>query len=103
MKYLVITWGFCQHSGTPYLDCYLEITDAKKDAHAIRMMELRGSTQGTTLTLLRVPKDCERKDMDNYIKYMTPETLALLKKAKVRYNDITRKGVENQAIDFILS
>jgi len=101
MKPVVITWGFSQDDGTPYLDCYLEIRDCSKDGTAVRIMELRGSTQGTTLCLLQVPADTKREDIESYIKMNTPDVIELLRKAKVRSGDITRKGIENQALDFI--
>jgi len=104
MKQVVLTWGFSQNDGTPYLDCYLEITDCEKDGAAVKMMDLRCSSQGTTLALLRVPADTEREDIESYIKMNTPDVIQLLRKAKVNVRDITRKKLsENQAIDFILN
>ena len=104
MKQVVITWGFNQYNGEPYLDCYLEITDCDKDGTAVKMMDLRGRSQGTTLALIRVPTECQREDIANYIKMNTSDVIELLKKAKVHVNEITRKRMsENNAIDFIMS
>jgi len=102
MKQVIISWGFSQHTGDLYLDCYLEITDAQKDATAVKMIELRGSSQGTHLALVRIPKDCERDYIESLIKDVPrKEIIALLNKAKIRASDVLRKGDTNQAIDFI--
>jgi len=102
MNTVVITWGFNPNDGKPYLDCYLPITDPTKDASAIKMMDLRGSSQGTSLALIRIPEGCEREDIEKYIEMNTPDAIELLKKAKVRVDDLVRRPHENQAIDFII-
>ena len=105
MKPVIITWGFYLHNGNIYLDCYLEIQDCERDGAAVKMMDLRGRTQGTKLALLRIPKDEDRDYIENYIKEGEREiVLELLQKAKVNVNEITRnKMSSNQAIDFIMS
>ncbi len=105
MKPVVITWGFCQYTGKLYLDCFLEVTDCSKAGTAVKMMELRGSTQGTHLALLRIPKEMDREYVEDYIKEGDFHSVVqLLNKAKVRASEITRKRVsDNNAIDFIMS
>jgi len=105
MKHVVITWGFDQYNGNLYLDCYLEVQDCEKDGSAIKMMDLRGRSQGTQVALLRIPKDQDREYIETYIKEGSREDgTRLLRKAKVNVNEITRsKMSDNQAIDFIMS
>ena len=105
MKPVVITWGFSQYNGKLYLDCYLEIQDCEKDGSAIKIMDLRGRTQGTKLALLRIPKDQDREYIETYIKEGSREEVTkLLNEAKVNVNEITRKRMSaNNAIDFIMS
>jgi len=104
MKQIVITWGFSSSDGKPELDCYLEITDAKKDGMAIKMMDLRSRFNSSNkMALFNVDKEFTREMMEEYIKTNTPCALKLLKQASVRAGDITRKGHDHQAIDFIMS
>jgi len=104
MKQVVITWGFSNSDGKPELDCYLEITDAKHDGMAIKMMDLRSRFNSSNkMALFQVDDEFTRETMEDYIKTNTPCALELLKKASVRAGDITRKGYDHQAIDFIMS
>ena len=102
MKPVVISWGFNPYNGKPYLDCYLTINDLD-DTTAIRMIDLRGKTQGTQMALLRIPKGCHREDIEEYISYNTAEVIETLRKARITPNDILRKKYsESNAIDFIM-
>ena len=105
MKPVIITWGFDPYNGKLYLDCYLEVTNCDKDVTAVKMMNLRGRTQGTHLALLRIPKDQDREYIETYIKEgRFHDVVQLLNKAKVNISDITRKKMSDiQAIDFIMS
>jgi len=103
MKPIVITWGYSQNDGKPYLDCYHEVTDLD-DGNSIRMMDLRGKTQGTRLALFKVPKEFKREDMANYIKFSGDEEIKTLRKAQINVNEILRtRYSESNAIDFIVS
>jgi len=101
MKPVVISWGFSPYNGKIYLDCYLEIDHDSNGVQDLYMMELRGSSQGTTLALLKIPREEGRQYVEDYINLEDESVLALLKSAKIRAGDITRKGHENNAIDFI--
>ena len=101
MKPVVITWGFSQYDGKPYLDCYIEVDHDSHNVGAVKMMELRGSTQGTKLALLKIPKEAGREYIEEYIAHNTEDVIKLLKSAFVRSGDITRTRHENSAIDFI--
>ena len=100
MKPVLITWGFSPQDGKPYLDCYLEV-DGNAEVSSVKMMELRGTVQGTKLALLKIPRDCNRKYIEEFIEHNTTEVIELLNSAFVRSGEITRCGHENQAIDFI--
>jgi len=108
MKQIVITWGLDKQDGTPYLDCYLEITDCakdasdiNKDASDIKMMDLRGRFQNTGLATFKIPKNCNREDLSNYISSNTKDVMSFLKKNSVGLKDIVRKGERHQSLDFI--
>jgi len=101
MKNVLITWGFSHHDGTPYLDCYLDLDDLQSTPHEARMMDMRCSSQGTKLALLRLPKDYKREYLENYINHASKEDIKTLNTAKININNITRKAHESQAIDFI--
>ena len=101
MKPVVISWGFSQHDGKPYLDCYLDVDHDSNGVQAVHMMELRGSSQGTKLALLKIPKEEGRDYIENFISLDSEEVIKLLKSAHIRAGDITRKGHEHSAIDFI--
>lgn len=101
MKNILITWGFHPLNGHIYLDCYTEIKSGS-DAETARMMSLRSKSQDTHLSLLRVPEDWDREDMQLYIVHSTPDNIKTLVKAKVQPNEIFRKRhSESNAIDFI--
>lgn len=103
MKPIVITWGFSTQDGKPYLDCYHEVADLDT-GHEIRMMDLRGKTQGTRLALFKVPKEFKREDMEKFIEFSGEEEISKLRKAQINVNEILRKRYsESNAIDFILS
>ena len=101
MKPVVITWGFSQNDGKPYLDCYLEIDNDSRGVQSLYLMELRGSTQGTSLALLKIPTEMGKDYIEDFIEANTEEVIKLLKSAKISAKDITRKGHEQSAIDFI--
>ena len=104
MVHTVITWGFDPMTGKVYLDCFLKITDCVKDAAAIKMMNLRNSSQSTHLALLSIPEDCERKDVEDFIKdAQHQDVVNLLQKAKVNIRDILRKNYKSNAINFMMS
>ena len=101
MKAVIITWGFSQENGKPYLDCYTEVDHNSNNVVNVKMMELRGIHQGTKLALLKIPKDAGRDYVNDFIKLDSEEVIKLLKSAFVRSSEITRTRHENAAIDFI--
>ena len=101
MKAVVISWGFSTHDGKPYLDCYIEVDHNSENVGAVKMMELRGTTQGTKLALLKIPKEAGREYIEEYIAHNTEDVIKLLRSAFVRSSEITRTRHENSAIDFI--
>lgn len=101
MKPVVISWGFSQYDGKPYLDCYIDVDHNSENVGAVKMMELRGSSQGTKLALLKIPKEAGREYVEDYISHGGDEVIKLLKSAFVRSSEITRTRHENSAIDFI--
>ncbi len=103
-KQVVITWGYSTVDGSPELDCYLEIEDARKDGMAIKMMDLRGRFNSTNkMCLFNVDDEFTREMMSDFITSNTPSAIALLKRASIRAGDVLRTAHENNAIDFITS
>lgn len=103
MKFIVITWGFNNETGSPELDCFLEIEDIKRDAVNIRLMELRSrSNFSNKMALFKIEEEITREMMQKFIASNTSYSQELLQKAKIKASDILREGnIENQAIDFI--
>ena len=101
MKPVVISWGFNPYNGKIFLDCYLDIDDKRYGVTDVYMMEIRGNTQGTTLALLKIPKEEGRQYIEEYINLGDKSVLELLKSAKISAREITRKGHKHSAIDFI--
>ena len=102
MKPIVISWGFSSYSGEPYIDCYLEINDLKIAATEIKLI-WRGRSQGTVLALLRVPNECKREDMEDYLELNKEKAIKLFKRAEFKAYEVTRRNYTNQAIDFIMN
>jgi len=101
MKYIVITWGFSTHDGKPYLDCYLEI-DKDTNVSAIKMMELRGVTQGTKLAMFHASDEITRETLEEYVARGTEDVFAKLREAHFKAGDVIRKKPESNAVDFIV-
>lgn len=102
MKPVLITWYFDPSTGDIKLDCYLELDDPSQ-VQAVRMVYVRAGVQQANPALLHLPEGSERQDVEMYItdKKNRDSVLQKLNQAKVKENEIIRKKLATNAIDFL--
>jgi hypothetical protein len=102
MKPVLITWGFNPHNGEIYLDAYLELNNPERAA-VVPMIYIRAEFQKVNVSLLHIPEDASRKDIEEYVTSSTgkDEVVQKLNDAKVRKDEVIRKKLATNAIDFL--
>lgn len=101
-KYVLFTWGF-NEDGEIYLDCYLEITPLKESVLDAKMIEKRMAFQRTKMSLMKVCKDAEREDLEQWVLSSTydKEVIPKLKKSQIKLYDILIKEKGSNSINFM--
>jgi hypothetical protein len=102
MKPVLITWGFNPHNGEIYFDAYLELNNPE-NASLVSMVYIRAEFQKVNVSLLHIPEDASRKDIEEYVTSSTgkDEVVQKLNDAKVRKDEVIRKKLATNAIDFL--
>ena len=100
-KIILFTWGF-NEDGEIYLDSYLEITPLKESVISAKMMDVRMNAQRTKMSLMRICKDAEREDLEQWVLSSSydKEVMKKLKESQVRLSDLLVESRGN-SIDFI--
>ena len=99
LKPALVSWFFNNSTGKLELDCYLEVT--LENTSDVRMIYIRARSQPAEVSLLRVPPEASREDIENYIKH-DENAFELLKKAKVCEGEIFRTiDRRGNAVDFL--
>ena len=102
MRPVLITWYFDPRTGDIKLDCLLELDDPNQ-VQAVRMVYVRAGVQNASPALLHIPGGATRQDIEMYIedKKNREDVLLKLNKARVKENEIIRKKLATNAIDFL--
>jgi hypothetical protein len=102
MKPVLITWGFNPHNGEIYLDAYLELNNPERAA-VVPMVYVRAEFQKVNVALLHIPEDATRNDIEDYVTKSPnqKDVVQKLNDAKVKKEEIIRKKLSTNAIDFL--
>jgi hypothetical protein len=102
MKPVLITWGFNPLNGEIYLDAYLELNNPERAA-VVPMVYVRAEFQKVNVSLLHIPDDASRKEIEDYVASGQPknDVVKKLTEAIVRKDEVIRRKLATNAIDFL--